>query len=201
MIDCCTTRSKRSSQVSLTNLMKNLRIPGLVQVLPEGYACAATDRCFLLANCCTLLRRETILHLIYQRKKEDERRKEEKSLHLSCSPLAPRHPVGWEESLKQERETRGRTFLCRIAIERKPGEARTRGWSAPIHKGKNVTLMSLRPWSILTISSRGRRDLTQCRQPKSEIYYSSNSLRLGSSCLYCLFIVHKFLVVAVEPGS
>lgn len=124
-----------------------------------------------------------------------ERRREKKGRKISPSFLFSSRPTTSSRMRgvlgTRERETRGRMFLCRITIERKPGEARTRGWTAPIHKGKNVTLMSLRPWSILTISSRGRRDLTQCRQPKSEIYYSSNSLRLGSWCLYCLFIVHN----------
>ncbi|EZA62487.1 hypothetical protein X777_10117 [Ooceraea biroi] len=29
-----------------------------ISFLPEGYACAGTDRCFLLANCCSPLAKE-----------------------------------------------------------------------------------------------------------------------------------------------
>jgi hypothetical protein len=54
---------------------ENLRIPER-RFLPEGYACAATDRCFLLANCCSPLAKEpgvAASDLPEERKEEKER--------------------------------------------------------------------------------------------------------------------------------
>lgn len=86
--------------------------PWCMQVLPEGYACAATDRCFLLANCCTLRRREARLHLIYQRKKDEE--KKGRKIHLSCPRLAPleiRSTVREGQRKQRRNEDRARLFV------------------------------------------------------------------------------------------
>ncbi|KAF7380937.1 hypothetical protein HZH66_014313 [Vespula vulgaris] len=49
------------------------------QVLPGGYACAETDRCFLLANCCTLPRSEAASDLPKKEKRTEERKKDSAS--------------------------------------------------------------------------------------------------------------------------
>ncbi|KAL2723194.1 hypothetical protein V1477_019785, partial [Vespula maculifrons] len=48
-------------------------------VLPGGYACAETDRCFLLANCCTLPRSEAASDLPKKEKRTEERKKDSAS--------------------------------------------------------------------------------------------------------------------------
>lgn len=66
---------------SRISIPENLRIPEH-RFLPEGYACATTDRCFLLANCCASAAREKkkekrekgkTVHLIWRRRKKGER--------------------------------------------------------------------------------------------------------------------------------
>lgn len=100
--------------------VKNLRIPGLVQVLPEGCACAATDRCFLLANCCTPRREAEAASDLPKKERRAERGKRGKISPSFLSfppPLAPRRPV--EPHGSRGGRERKKRFLCRVATSQK----------------------------------------------------------------------------------
>lgn len=166
------------------NPQEKFENPWLVQVLPEGHACATTDRCFLLANCCTLLRPEARLHLIYQRKKEDERRKEEKSIF----PVLFLPPLLSNESLAKER-TRGNSLLSSHLRKDSRGP-RTWGWTAPIRNIPYVVRPPLNPDDKRKIG--WKQDLPQHHRIKSEIYCAHSSLVQASvtftACLLSIML-------------
>ncbi|TGZ52909.1 Uncharacterized protein DBV15_10367, partial [Temnothorax longispinosus] len=62
------------------SISENLRIPEPLsfRFLPEGYACAATDRCFLLANCCSSRSGEVRGEAASDLPKEKKEKKEKK---------------------------------------------------------------------------------------------------------------------------
>lgn len=140
--------------------MKNLRIPGLLQVLHEGCACAATDRCFLLANCCTPRREAEAASDLPKKERSPERRRRGKNLSIFPvlpSTLGPRDTQTNRVLGAEGREGR-RRFLCRVATSQKGASRKlARGGGPPLFTTATA-LMSLRPRASLAISesSRGR---------------------------------------------